>query len=76
MIVLLLSQYLVEMGLYEGEEQSAKREEVLREIDGVTPFVACYSPCLLDISDSRQLGGETKRGQYYFYTAALPFNHF
>ena len=53
MIVLLLLQYLVEMGLYEGEEQSAKREEVLREIDGVTPFVACYSPCLIDISDSK-----------------------
>ncbi|CAM0946128.1 unnamed protein product [Alopecurus aequalis] len=28
-----LEKFLVEMGLYEGEEQSAKREEVLREID-------------------------------------------
>uniref|UniRef100_A0ACD5ZMM0 Uncharacterized protein n=3 Tax=Avena sativa TaxID=4498 RepID=A0ACD5ZMM0_AVESA len=30
-----LEKFLVEMGLYEGEEQSAKREEVLREIDGI-----------------------------------------
>jgi hypothetical protein len=29
-------QFLVDMGLYEGEEQSAKREEVLREIDAVS----------------------------------------
>jgi len=30
-----LEKFLVETGLYEGEEQSAKREEVLREIDGI-----------------------------------------
>ncbi|KAM0896784.1 hypothetical protein ACQ4PT_022995 [Festuca glaucescens] len=30
-----LEKFLVDMGLYEGEEQSAKREEVLREIDGI-----------------------------------------
>ncbi|VAI45847.1 unnamed protein product [Triticum turgidum subsp. durum] len=30
-----LEKFLVEAGLYESEEQSAKREEVLREIDGI-----------------------------------------
>ncbi|XP_051194574.1 nuclear poly(A) polymerase 4 isoform X1 [Lolium perenne] len=30
-----LEKFLVDMGLYEGEEQSAKREEVLREIDAI-----------------------------------------
>ncbi|KAM0897677.1 hypothetical protein ACQ4PT_022401 [Festuca glaucescens] len=30
-----LEKFLVDMGLYEGEEQSAKREEVLREINRI-----------------------------------------